>query len=456
MDVAHGTPQPTVWPGNLYIDQVNKNLYVADSYGPTLHVFNFSVSQTSVKQGRAGENGTTATNYITFNPVGALPLTSRGWGPNPGTVQLNVTVFPSANGGYDTPSDLVFLANAVGITKGDMVYMTNKHSGVVCSLPYNALLTNDTTNKNNTQILSAITAMADPITGTACNSLLGIISDSPQMTGYKPPAYFYLLDARNGNIIAYNLVTGTQQLMCRQVLPSGYKIAPWAGFNPQNMTYGLDMDRNGNIYLNSWDSVNSKNHPSMIPTIYTTGSTTSIDLNKQMIVSGSVSYPIPVGASPNDGTFGNSSASPNVSPLFNYSANVPGTKALVNLSMNISSDPTNMLIFVYNSQNMISPRLQLPMNTNPTTKIPGYVVGNSNIEASFVLNDGDTFYIMILLNASPGTAVSGGILVIEKLPIQTGGRQLLDISPLVMEKTISVRVKKGKKTPKRKITKIIV
>ena len=248
--------------------------------------------------------------------------------------------------------------------------------------------------------------------------------------------------------------------MCRQILPSGYKIAPWAGFASQNMTYGLDIDRGGNIYLNSWDSNNSKNHPSMIPTVYTAGSTTSIDLNKQMIVSGSVSYPIPVGAVGNDGAFGNSTASPNLTPLFNYSASVPGTKALVNLSLNISSDPTNMLIMVYNSDNMISPRLQLPMNTNPTTKIPGYVVGNSNIEASFVLNDGDIFYIMMLLNASTGTVggtmVNGGVLVIEKLPIQTGGRQILDIDPLVLEKTLSVRVKKSKKTPKRKINKIVV
>ena len=78
------------------------------------------------------------------------------------------------------------------------------------------------------------------------------------------------------------------------------------------------------------------------------------------------------------------------------------------------------------------------------TFYPAYTIsantGNS-IEASFMLNSGDCFYIMFYINATPGTVISGGTLTIEKLPIQSGGKpqRTLRIAPAPRLQTISVR-----------------
>jgi len=148
-----------------------------------------------------------------------------------------------------------------------------------------------------------------------------------------------------------------------------------------------------------------------IPTVYTVmgSGTTSLNLLNAATYGANTS-PV-VSSAFTDGSF--STAIQTKYPVFQYNAADGVSRAMINLSMFLAVNlSTNMVLYVYNRQNMFLPRMMLPSSTGWN------IVDQKDIDASFILNHGDMF---TLIPSSSGSIINSGTIVIEKMGIQAGG-----------------------------------
>jgi hypothetical protein len=120
------------------------------------------------------------------------------------------------------------------------------------------------------------------------------------------------------------------------------------------------------------------------------------------------------------------------SGVFTYNAADGTSKAMVNLTVNITSTASafSYRCVVFNGQPSTTAKVVFPSATGWAQSMGTANPWTSNAKFSFIMNTGDSFLLQGYGGATQTTTSWGGSIIVEKLPVAQGGGRRVRISPI--------------------------